>query len=341
MAEKHSVTVLPVDVTFECTEDEPVLTAALRNGLSLPYGCRKGNCGTCKAQVLAGEIDLEVPSGSIYGLSEFERSQGFTLLCSTYALDDVTVEMEALDAEELALHPRAELHSGTITAVEALTRDIRGLEVTVGDPIPFRAGQFAELCLGGTDTWRSYSMASPSWDPTCLRFMIKLIPGGAFSSRLATVERGQELLVRAPLGSFWIRDHDRPLLLIGGGAGMGPLWAMLLHLVETADERPVRFCYGARTSRDLFYVDEIEALGSKLADFVFVPALSDEVPSVGSLHRAGLISDVVERELRGDIGSFDAYLCGPPPMIDACLAVLESHGLKERRSIFYDKFTAS
>jgi propane monooxygenase reductase subunit len=340
MAPVHTVTLLPAGVTFECSEEETILEAAIRRGFALPYGCRKGNCGTCKAQVLDGEVDLEIESA--YTLSDFEQQQGFTLLCSAYALGDATVEMEGLDASDLEEHLAAVgEYVGEVVEVGTLTCDIRALSLALDGELEFRSGQFAQLNVPGTDQWRSYSMANPSSRRERLEFMIKLVPGGLFSAHLEHCDVGAKLQVNAPHGAFWIRDHARPLLMVGGGAGMAPLWGMLQDLAERRDERPVRFFYGARTPADLFQLKEIAALGEQLADFEFVTALSHVEPDDARGHQCGLVTDVVERLVGSEIGQHDAYLCGPPPMIDAALRLLEAHGLEVRQSIFYDKFTAS
>lgn len=335
----HSVTLLPADLHFECGEDETILSAALRHGCCLPYGCRKGNCGTCKAQVLEGEVDFV--GQSTYALSEFERDQGFTLLCSAYPVADVAVEMEGLELEELDGAGRPTEASGFVERVVALTHDIWQLNVQVSDPVAFRAGQFAELNIAGTEDWRSYSMSSPPSQGERMAFMIKLLRDGAFSSRLPSLAPGHRIHLRVPHGSFWVRDHDRPLLLIGGGAGMAPLWSMLQDLAERGDRRPIRFFYGARTLDDVFHVDLISEAGRTLADFEFAAALSHAFPGDAAGLPCGLVTDVVERQLGRDLRRYDAYLCGPPGMIDAAVSMLADHGLEERRSIFYDKFTAS
>ncbi|HEY4410817.1 MAG TPA: FAD-binding oxidoreductase [Acidimicrobiia bacterium] len=339
MTPLHEITVLPANITVKCSEEETILDAAIRAGFGLPYGCRKGHCSTCKAQVLDGEVDLEVDS--IFSLSDFERDQGFTLLCSAYPLSDATVEIEGLDTADLdAVVPPVD-HGAEVVAVTRLTHDIRGLRLALEEPLEFRAGQFAQLGIPGTDVRRSYSMANPPSQPRQLEFMIKLVPGGAFSGHLDRLRPGDRLEVNGPHGSFFVRDGDRPLLLVGGGAGMAPLWSMLQDLAERGDHRPVRFFYGARTPGDLFHRDAVAATGAGLADFRFVTALSDAGPGNATGHDRGLVTDVVERHLGAGIAGHDAYLCGPPPMIDAALALLEGHGLAERVSIHYDKFTAS
>jgi len=335
----HRVTVLPADVSFECSEEETVLQAAIRRGFALPYGCRKGHCGTCKAQVLEGDVDLDIEV--THALTSFEHDQGMTLLCSAFAYSDSTIEMEGLDASELGEAIEVRDVSAAVVGVEKLTHDLRRLELALGGDLPFRAGQFAELNPAGTDVWRSYSMASPPSASGRAEFMIKAIPGGAFSTHLEATRPGDRFTVRGPLGSFWVRDHGRPLLLVGGGAGMAPLWSILQDLAEVGDSRPVRFFYGARTADDLFHLDAITALGKELADFEFVAALSDAPAGGEGPFARGLITDVLHARLGRGIAEYDAYLCGPPPMIDAALELLETFGLEERRSIFYDKFTAS
>ncbi|MGH8998985.1 MAG: NADH:ubiquinone reductase (Na(+)-transporting) subunit F [Acidimicrobiia bacterium] len=339
MTPVHEITVLPANLTVKCSEDETILDAAIRSGFALPYGCRKGHCSTCKAQVLDGEVDLEVDS--IFSLSDFEREQGFTLLCSAYPVSDATIEIEGLEAEEVdGVIPAAD-HDAVVTGIRPLTHDIRWLQVETGTDVEFRAGQFAQLSVRGTDVWRSYSMANPSSERRRHEFMIKLVPGGQFSARLEGMEPGQALTLNGPHGTFWVRDRDRPLLMVGGGAGMAPLWGMLRDLAERGDPRPVRFFYGARTAADLFHLDEIAALAQQLADFRFVSALSDVAADGAGGHEPGLVTDVVDRHLGRGIADHDAYLCGPPPMIDAALELLAAYGLEERRHIHYDKFTAS
>jgi propane monooxygenase reductase subunit len=339
MTPVHEITVLPANLTVKCSEDETILDAAIRSGFALPYGCRKGHCSTCKAQVLGGEVDLEVDS--IFSLSDFEREQGFTLLCSAYPVSDATIEIEGLEAEEADQGIPAIEVDAVVTGIRALTADIRWLQVQTDSDLEFRSGQFAQLSFPDSGVWRSYSMANPASERRRHEFMIKLVPGGVFSGRVADIAVGQAMKLNGPHGSFWIRQGERPLLLVGGGAGMAPLWGMLQDLAERGDTRPVRFFYGARTAADLFHLEELAALGAKLADFVFVPALSDGAAGEAHGHDQGLVTDVVDRHVGRALAGHDAYLCGPPPMIDAALELLTGYGLEERRHIHYDKFTPS
>jgi propane monooxygenase reductase subunit len=130
------------------------------------------------------------------------------------------------------------------------------------------------------------------------------------------------------------------LLLIGGGSGMSPLWSILQDHAARGDHRPVRFFYGARTRADLFHLEEFAAFAARLPDFRFIPALSHATPEDAWTGETGFIHDVVARTLRAEAldGEIDAYSCGPPPMIDAVLPVLQMGGVEPER-IYFDKFT--
>jgi propane monooxygenase reductase subunit len=183
-------------------------------------------------------------------------------------------------------------------------------------------------------------MANAPGEPDRLEFMIKLYEGGRFSGLLANgsgIAVGDELTCRGPFGMFTLRDSSpRRLVFIAGGAGMAPILSLLRSMAEKGTERPAIFYYGARTEDDLFALDEIERLCGELPNLTFVPALSEEEGWDGE---SGLITDVVDR-LEDDLADVDAYLCGPPPMVDAAIALLERRGTPESH-IYFDRFTTS
>jgi propane monooxygenase reductase subunit len=187
-------------------------------------------------------------------------------------------------------------------------------------------------------------MANTPKQQTRLSFIIKRYPQGAFSSLLdGSLRVGQRLTAKGPYGTCFRREERTgPMLLIGGGSGMSPLWSILHDHVESGEQRPVRFFYGARTRRDLFYIEEFAALTAKLSDFRFIPALSHAEPEDAWTAETGFIHDVVARTLRteGLDGEIDAYSCGPPPMIDAVLPILQMSGVEPER-IYFDKFTTA
>jgi propane monooxygenase reductase subunit len=338
MAGTFTIELVPGGLKFECGEDTKLLDAAVQAGLGLPYGCRKGNCGTCKVQVLDGEVDLDIPS--TYSLSQYEQDRGVTLLCSAYACSDLVLEVEGLDVDLVANAVPPREISGEVAAIEPLTPDIRLLRIALAEPLEFRAGQFAQVRAPGTEVWRSYSMANPPGRPNEAEFMIKVIPDGAFSSCLETLQVGQPISLNGPHGDFAVRNNDRPLLMVAGGAGMAPMWSILQDLALRHDTRSITYFYGARRPEDLFHLECLSAIQSQL-DLRVVVALSHVAGNPLAGHRTGLVTEVLRREMGPAVADHDAYLCGPPPMIDASLTVLEAYGLEQRRSIFFDKFSAS
>jgi propane monooxygenase reductase subunit len=185
-------------------------------------------------------------------------------------------------------------------------------------------------------------MANTPGQPDRLEFMIKLYEGGQFSGLLANgngIKVGDELTCTGPYGVFTLRDTSpRRLVFIAGGAGMAPIVSLLRSMAEKGSTRPATFYYGARTVDDLFALDELERLRAELPALRFVPALS-EAGGDGWEGEAGLITDVVDR-MEEDLADVDAYLCGPPPMVDAAIALLERRGCPESH-IYFDKFTTT
>jgi propane monooxygenase reductase subunit len=338
MGQKHNVRLEPVGIEFEVDEDETILNGAFRQGLMLMHGCKEGQCAACKSFVLDGEVDLD--RYSTFALPDYELEEGWTLLCRAHAVSDLEVELINYDEEILRSGVELRTVRTRVEAIEPLTRDIRRLELRVLEgegEMSFRCGQYVDIHIPGTDEYRSFSMANVPSDDGRLEFMIKLYPGGHFSSLLSdgTLKAGDELEVTGPYGVFTLRDTDRPLVFIGGGAGMAPILALLRSMVDRGITRPAVYYYGAREEQDLFHLEELAELQAMLPSFRFVPALSDAEWE----GETGLITEVVDR-LEQELAEVDAYLCGPPPMVDAAQELLLSRGVDEAH-IHFDKFTTS
>jgi propane monooxygenase reductase subunit len=230
--------------------------------------------------------------------------------------------------------------SAEIEKLEDLTHDINHLVLKLTEPasLRFHPGQYIDIHIPGTEDHRSFSMAAPPTPDGRLEFMIKRYQGGHFSGLLeGKLAVGDKLDVTGPFGAFTLRaSSDRPIVMIGGGAGMAPLLALLRQMADSGNERKVVYYYGARTERDLFHRAELEALAERLPAFTFVPCLSESAPE-GWAGESGLVTAVLERR-ESALTAHDVYLCGPPPMIDAALALLESAGVP-REQVFFDKFT--
>jgi propane monooxygenase reductase subunit len=346
MSEKksHTVRFEPVGVEMEVEEGEWVLDAAFRQGIAVPHGCREGRCSSCKCVLLEG--DAEVEDYSTFALPDYERDNGQILLCRSRAFSDLTVELLNFDEDLMRRAIAVKDFGGVLSAVTQLTHDMRLLEVQLDKPLKFWAGQFVELGVPSAGVTRSYSMASTPDSATTLRFIIRKYPDGAFSSLLdTTLTPGTAITVKGPFGSCLRREgRPGPMLLVGGGSGMSPLWSILQDHIASGEQRPVRFFYGARTRRDLFLLEEFAAIAKTLPDFQFIPVLSQAGPDDAWTGETGFVHEAVQRivlqqRLQQQLGGeLDAYTCGPPPMVDAVLPVLQALGVALDHT-YVDKFT--
>lgn len=333
----YTITLLPFEKQFTCADNETILQAAMRQGINLRYGCKHGGCGMCKALVVEGDVDNT--EASSYALLDFERQQGFSLLCCAYPESDVALELWEYDETELFSGVAVQQFQAEVTHITQLTHDIRGLQLRLVEPaaIKFKAGQYLDLLVPSTNEWRSYSMANPPSRPHEIELMIKLMPGGLFSDYVeATLKPGDALSLQGPYGNFHLRDTQREAIFIAGGSGMAPLLALLRDMAEKNDTRTVTYFYGARTQRDLFQLEELHGLEQRLANFHFIPALSEPAADDVWDGEHGLITEVVKRFVSSGAGK-EAYMCGPTAMIDAAIVTLTRLGVQET-AIFYDKF---
>jgi propane monooxygenase reductase subunit len=345
MGDKHLVRFEPVGIEIEADEDETVLQAAFRQGVMLMHGCKEGQCSSCKSFMLEGDegSEFELARYSTFALNDFEKEEGYTLLCRTHAYDDLVVEL--LNFDEEMIHSGLPILPATAEVVsnEHVTHDMRLLVLRLVEPesLRFFPGQYVDFAVPGSEETRSFSMANTSsLGSGRLEFVIKIYPGGLFSEFLDTrVSVGDRLDITGPYGMFTLRDApEADLVFVGGGAGMAPILALLRSLQERGIARRTTFYYGARTRRDLCFEKELAALEQSLPDFRFVPALS-EPDGDDWTGETGLITDVVKRH-ETDLSSTHCYVCGPPPMVEAAIDLLDGLNAPEKH-IYYDKFTTT
>ena len=342
MGDKHLVRFEPVGIEIEVDEDQTILRAAAEQGIMLMHGCKEGQCASCKSFILDGD-DVDLDRYSTFALPDYEKEEGFTLLCRAHAYEDLTIEL--LNYDEEMIHSGLPIEEAVVEVVsnENVTHDMRHLVVRLVEPaaIKFFPGQYVDFVIPGTDETRSFSMANTSsLESGQLEFVIKVYPDGLFSRFLDTeVKVGDRLDITGPFGVFTLRDAPgSDLVFVGGGAGMAPILALLRTMAERGIDRKTTFYYGARRKRDLCFEDELRELESRLPSFRYVPALSE--PDGDDWDgEVGLITDVVRRG-ESSLVRTDAYVCGPPPMVEAALELLPALGVADKR-IFYDKFTTT
>ncbi|MEU7789824.1 2Fe-2S iron-sulfur cluster binding domain-containing protein [Amycolatopsis sp. NPDC049159] len=339
MAEKHRVRFEPVGIEIDVAEDTTILRAAAEQGVMLMHGCKEGQCAACKSFILDGD-DVEHDRYSTFALPDYEKEEGFTLLCRAHAYEDLTIELLNYDEEMIQSGLPIQETTVEVVANEHVTHDLRHLVVRLAEELKFFPGQYLDFAVPGTEETRSFSMANTSARDGLLEFVIKIYPDGLFSRFLdADVAVGDRLRVTGPFGVFTLRDNPgKDLVFVGGGAGMAPILALLRSMAERGLDRKAVFYYGARRRHDLCFEAELRELEEKLPDFRYVPALSEPGDDDWT-GETGFVTDVLRRA-GVDLTGADAYVCGPPPMVEAALELLPALGVADKR-VFYDKFTTT
>jgi propane monooxygenase reductase subunit len=339
VADKHTVRFEPVGIEISAGEDQTILRAAAEQGIMLMHGCKEGQCASCKSFVLDGD-DIEHDRYSTFALPDFERDEGFTLLCRAHVYEDVTIELLNYDEDMIRSGLPIKDSVAEVVANDPVTHDMRHLVLRLVDTTDFTffPGQYVDITVPGTSETRSFSMANTSArESGQLEFIIKIYPDGLFSQFLDTkVQIGDRLALSGPFGVFTLRDApDQDLIFVGGGAGMAPILCLLRSMAERGISRKAVYYYGARQRSDLCFTDELRELERVLPDFRYVPALSqDEWEG-----ETGLITDVVAARA-GDLSRTHAYICGPPPMVEAAVPLLTRLGVLDKR-VYWDKFTTT
>lgn len=340
MGDKHVVRFEPVGIEIEVDEEQTVLRAAFDQGLMLMHGCKEGQCSACKSFLLEGD-DVELDKYSTFALPDFEKEEGFTLLCRAHVYEDVTIELLNFDEEMIRSGLPIQEVETEVVANDPVTHDLRHLVLRLVSPdvdFKFFPGQYVDISVPGTDEVRSFSMANTSArESGQLEFVIKVYPDGLFSEYLdKQLQVGDRLTVTGPYGVFMLRDApDTDLIFVGGGAGMAPILCLIRSMAERGIDRKAVYYYGARRRADLCFEDELRALEQTLPNFRFVPALSDEDWEGEN----GLITDVVSRS-EPALARAHGYICGPPPMVEAAVPLLTRLGIPEKH-VYFDKFTTT
>ncbi|MEL6547400.1 MAG: FAD-binding oxidoreductase, partial [Myxococcota bacterium] len=253
--------------------------------------------------------------------------------CQSTPLSDIKVEVTGLRLES-SVPPLVETLA-SVVSVEALTHDIKRLSVECKKPVSYLAGQYASLSAPGVGP-RSYSFSqgpAQRESERHLRFDIRILEGGQFSQWLDQhAAEGSSIELAGPRGSFHLRASGAPIVAVAGGTGLGPILSILEELDASAVARDVVVLFGARSERDLYGLEELEALKRSFPARLEVwPVLSAQYD--GWSGRTGMVTEHLNDVPR--LGDHHAYLCGPPGMIDAALPIFEGAGISE---IFFDKF---
>ncbi len=327
----YTIKVFPSEVSIQSPDDKSILDGALNSGVSLEHSCKTGACGACKAKVLSGDINNIDPRNI---LSEDEIEAGFFLTCVSKALSDC--EIEANYFPELSDIYR-KLVPAKVDSIDVSSLDVAIIKLRLppSASFKFRAGQYIDLLYAGLR--RSYSIANSQECSSGIELHIKAVHNGKMSTKIFK-EFKKDTLIRidGPIGTFFLRSSNRPIIFVAGGTGFAPVKAMIEELLHKNDKRPIYIYWGSTTSSG-FYSSLAEDWASEYEHINFIPVVSGEDPEWDG--RVGLVHKSVLEDF-GSLEKFDVYACGSPLMIEAARKEFEAFNLPKDR-FFSDAFIAS
>ncbi|AZL74037.1 ring-hydroxylating dioxygenase ferredoxin reductase family protein [Pseudomonas sichuanensis] len=319
---------------IEADGHETVADAAYRQGINIPLDCRDGACGTCKCKAESGRYDL----GDNFiedALSAEEIAQGYVLTCQMRAESDCVVRIPA--SSQLCKTEQASFEAA-ISAVRQLSASTIALSIKgeALNRLAFLPGQYVNLKVPGSEQSRAYSFSSLPKDGE-VSFLIRNVPGGLMSSFLTGLAKaGDSMSLAGPLGSFYLRPIQRPLLLLAGGTGLAPFTAMLEKIAEQGSDHPLHLIYGVTNDFDLVELDRLQALAARIPNFTYSACVAN--PDSQYPQKGYVTQHIEPRHLNE--GDVDVYLCGPPPMVEAVSQYIREQGITPA-NFYYEKFAAA
>jgi CDP-4-dehydro-6-deoxyglucose reductase len=327
----RKVKVQPSGHEFDVEEGESVLTAALRQNLVLPYGCRNGACGSCKGRIVEGRVDYGVYQRK--ALTEEEKAQGKALFCQAKPLTELVIEARTIGA---ARDIPIRTLPCRVQKMERLADDVMVLHLRLpaNERLQFLAGQYVEFLLKGGSR-RSFSMGNAPHDDELIQLHVRHVAGGQFTDHVFGKMKERDILrLEGPLGTFFLReDSAKPIVLVASGTGFAPIKSIIEHALHKALTRPMVLYWGGRRPKDL-YMDAL----ARQWPIEYVPVISDALPQDNWSGRTGFVHRAVMQDFP-DLSGHQVYACGVPVMVDAAKRDFTQQCRLPEEEFFADSFT--
>jgi CDP-4-dehydro-6-deoxyglucose reductase len=336
-----SITVKPAERTFAVERDEPILAAAIRQGIGLPYGCRDGACGSCKSRLLEGRVLHG--AHQLKALSHAEEDAGYILTCCATPQTDCVVEARSVPGA--GEHPVLKMPT-RVLAIERAAPDVAvlKLQLPANQNFQYRPGQYVEFILRD-GARRSYSMANAPHQlgsPPAIELHLRHMPGGKFTDHVFGAMKEREILrMEGPFGSFFLRAEEtaKPIVLLASGTGFAPIKAIVQQMHFSGDAREAVLYWGCRRRSDLYQHDWCVEAAASMPNLRYVPVLSDAAPEDAWTGRTGFVHRAVMQDLP-DLSHHQVYACGAPAMIDAAQRDFVEQCNLPAEEFYADSFTS-
>jgi CDP-4-dehydro-6-deoxyglucose reductase len=334
---KPIVTLQPSGQHFEVEEDESILSAALRNGHILPYGCRNGACGSCKGKLIEGRVDYGVYQKK--ALPDVEREHGKALFCQARPLGDVVIEARAVGA---AKDIQVKTLPCRVQGLERLADDVMviSLKLPANERLQFLAGQYIEFLLKDGSR-RSFSMANAPHDDEFIRLHVRRVAGGQFTDHVFGKMKERDILrFEGPLGTFFLREEsEKPIVFVASGTGFAPIKAIIDYAFNKGVARPMTLYWGGRRPKDLYLNDlPLKWAAEHSTHFKYVPVISDALAEDRWGGRTGFVHRAVMEDFP-DLSGHEVYACGVPIMVDSAKSDFTAHCRLPEEQFFADSFS--
>ena len=331
----RSVTIQPSGHQFLVEDGEAVLAAALRQGYVLPYGCKNGACGSCKAKILSGTVDYGVYQQK--ALTDEEKAQGKALLCQAKSLDDLVIEARTIGA---AKDIPVKTLPCRVQKLERVTEDVMllALKLPASERLQFLAGQYLEFLLKD-GTRRSFSMGNAPHDDELIQLHVRHVPGGQFTDHVFGRMKERDILrFEGPHGTFFLReDSAKPIVLVASGTGFAPIKSIIEHALKNEISRPMALYWGGRRPKDL-YMHALADGWAAQGKLTYVPVISDGLPEDAWSGRTGFVHRAVMEDFP-DLSHHQVYACGVPIMVDSARRDLTTACKLPEDEFYADSFT--
>lgn len=334
----HKVTIKPSNHAFTAGEGETILGAALREGITLPYGCRNGACGACKGRIVEGEFDHG--NAQPYVLTEAEKKAGFALYCQARPLSDIVIEAREISGVgELQIRKLP----CRVQEIRKVAPDvvILRLKLPANERLQFLAGQYIDILMKDGKR-RSYSMGNAPHDDECLELHVRNMANGAFTDYVFNRMKEKDILrFEGPLGTFFLReDSDKPIIFIASGTGFAPIKSIIEHAFQVGTTRQMVLYWGGRRPVDIYMGELAGRWQQEHANFTFIPVISDATPEDAWQGRTGLVHMAAMADFP-DMSGYQVYACGAPIVVESAHRDFTSQCRLPEDSFFSDAFTPS